>query len=97
MSLEQYILVFLVTAFAGMYGLIFGGGGFLVLPTLFLLGIDPKVAVATNQLGSIGEMIVGSWIFIKNKKINLHSFLLSMPSKNFIKGLFGKMEFYYDL
>lgn len=70
MALQEYILVFLVTTFAGMYGLIFGGGSFLTLPTLFLLGIDPKVAVATNQLGSIGQMLTGSWIFIKNKKVN---------------------------
>ncbi len=69
MSIEQYILVFLVTTFAGMYGLIFGGGSFLTLPTLFLMGVDPKIAIATNQLGAIGQMITGSWVFIKNKKI----------------------------
>lgn len=69
MNIEQYILVFLVTTFAGMYGLIFGGGSFLTLPTLFLLGVDPKIAIATNQLGAIGQMLTGTWVFVKNKKI----------------------------
>ena len=69
MVLQEYILVFLVTVFAGMYGLIFGGGSFLTLTTLFLLGVDPKVAIATNQLGSTGQMATGSWIFLKNNKV----------------------------
>jgi len=69
MVLQEYILVFLVTSFAGMYGLIFGGGSFLTLPTLFLLGVDPKVAIATNQLGAIGQMMTGSFIFAKKHKI----------------------------
>lgn len=69
-EIEQSILIFLVAAFAGMYGLIFGGGSFLTLPTLFLLGIDPKIAVATNQLGAIGQMITGSWVFFTRDKIN---------------------------
>ncbi|MFC1732442.1 sulfite exporter TauE/SafE family protein [candidate division KSB1 bacterium] len=69
MEIQQYILVFLVTTFAGMYGLIFGGGSFLTLPTLFLMGVDPKIAIATNQLGAIGQMLTGSWIFIKKKKV----------------------------
>lgn len=68
-TFQEHILVFLVASFAGMYGLIFGGGSFLTLPTLFLLGIDPKVAIATNQLGALGQMITGSWVFIKKGKI----------------------------
>ena len=70
MGIEQYILIFLVSTFAGTYALMFGGGSFLTLPTLFLLGVDPKIAIASNQLGAIGQMLTGSWIFIKNKKIN---------------------------
>jgi len=70
MSLQQYILIFLVTTFAGSYAIIFGGGSFLTLTTLFLLGVDPKVAVATNQTGTLGQMLTGSFIFIKHKKTN---------------------------
>lgn len=70
MVIQEYILIFLVSTFAGTYALMFGGGSFLTLPTLFLLGVDPKIAVASNQLGAIGQMLTGSWIFIKNKKIN---------------------------
>jgi uncharacterized membrane protein YfcA len=69
MGIQEYILVFLVTTFAGMYGLIFGGGSFLTLPTLFLMGIDPKIAVATNLIGTFGQNITGSWIFLKNRKV----------------------------
>jgi uncharacterized membrane protein YfcA len=70
MEIEQYILIFLVSTFAGTYALMFGGGSLLTLPTLFLLGVDPRIAIASNQLGAIGQLIAGSWVFIKNKKIN---------------------------
>ncbi|MCK5613330.1 sulfite exporter TauE/SafE family protein [Candidatus Pacearchaeota archaeon] len=70
MILQEYILVFLITTLAGIYGLIFGGGSHLTLPFLFLLGIDPKIAIATNQVGAIGQLSTGSYVFIKNKKIH---------------------------
>ncbi len=70
MILQEYILVFLITTLAGIYGLIFGGGSHLTLPFLFLLGIDPKVAIATNQFGALGQLFTGSYVFIKNKKIH---------------------------
>ncbi len=80
MVLQEYILVFLITSFAGMYGLIFGGGSFLTLPTLFLLGVDPKVAIATNHLGGIGQTMTGSWIFLKNHKIYRDIFTWVAPA-----------------
>lgn len=70
MEIQQYILVFLVTTFAGSYAIIFGGGSFLTLTTLFLLGVDPKIAVATNQCGTLGQMLTGSTFFITKKKTN---------------------------
>ena len=53
----EYILIFLVSTFAGTYALMFGGGSFLTLPTLFLLGVDPKIAIASNQLDHAGHRI----------------------------------------
>lgn len=80
MDFQELFLVFFVSTFAGIYGLIFGGGSFLTLPTLFLLGIDPKVAVATNQLGAIGQMMTGGWVFYKNHKINWDVVKLVAPA-----------------
>lgn len=79
MGIQEYMLIFLVSTFAGTYALMFGGGSFLTLPTLFLLGVDPKIAVASNQLGAIGQMLTGSWIFYKNKKINFEVIKLVAP------------------
>jgi hypothetical protein len=70
MNILQYILIFVVTTFAGSYAIIFGGGSFLTLTALFLMGVDPKVAVATNQFGTVGQMITGSFIFSKHKTTN---------------------------
>lgn len=70
MILQDYIFVFLITTLAGIYGIIFGGGSQITLPFLFLMGIDPKVAIATNQVGVVGQLSAGSSVFIKNKKIH---------------------------
>jgi len=70
MSLEQFILIFAVTTFAATYGIMFGSGSFVILPTLFLLGVDPKVAIASNLTAALAQLIAGFLQFYRYKKIH---------------------------
>lgn len=70
MPIEQQIIVYLFTTLGASYGIAFGGGSFVVLPVLFLLGVDPKVAVATNVAAAVGQLITGAIMFGRHKKIH---------------------------
>lgn len=70
MPFEQLILIFGVATIGATYGIMFGSGGFVILPTLFLLGVDPKVAIASNLVGVVAQLIVGFFEFYHYKKIN---------------------------
>lgn len=68
----EYLILFLATAFGATFGLIFGGGSFVVFPLLFQFGVDPKVAVATNLVAAIAQLVTGSVIFSKKGKIDFN-------------------------
>jgi len=70
MPIEQQIIVYLFTVLGSSYGIAFGGGSFVVLPVLFLLGVDPKMAVATNVLAAVGQLITGAIMFGTHRKIH---------------------------
>lgn len=70
MTLEIFILIFAVTTFAATYGIMFGSGSFVILPTLFLLGVDPKVAIASNLTAALAQLITGFLEFYHYKKIH---------------------------
>ena len=70
MSLEQQIIIFLFTTLGGSFGIAFGGGSFVVLPILFLMGIDPKIAVATNVAAVVAQLLTGAIIFGRHKKVH---------------------------
>ncbi len=66
----EYLILFLATTFGATFGLIFGGGSFVVFPLLFQFGVDPKVAVATNLVAAIAQLVTGSLIFSKKGKVD---------------------------
>jgi uncharacterized membrane protein YfcA len=70
MPFEQQIIIYLFTVLGSSFGIAFGGGSFVVLPVLFLLGVDPKIAVATNVVAAVAQLATGGLIFAKNKKIH---------------------------
>jgi len=70
MPIEQQLIVYLFTTLGSSYGVAFGGGSFVVLPVLFLLGVDPKIAVATNVTAAIAQLITGAVMFSRHKKIH---------------------------
>ncbi len=79
MPFEQLSLIFLFTAFAGSFGIAFGGGSFLVLPILFLMGVDPKIAVATNVVAVVAQLLTGAIIFGRQKKVHFKLASKVMP------------------
>lgn len=70
MPIEQQLIVYLFATIGSSFGIAFGGGSFLVLPMLFLLGVDPKIAIATNIITIIAQLITGATIFGRHKKIH---------------------------
>jgi len=70
MPLEHLIIIFLVSAFASVYGVMFGGTGFLIMPMLFMLGVDPKVAIASSIVSGMGSILSSGFVFYRGKKIN---------------------------
>ena len=79
MSFEQLLLIFGVTTFASTFSIIFGGGSFIIFPTLFLLGIDAKIAVATNLVGALAQVLTGSVFFNKRHKIHFNIVKIVIP------------------
>jgi len=70
MSIDQSLLVFFFTTLGASYGIMFGGGSFMVFPILFLIGIDPKIAIATNIAAAIAQLATGIVVFSRHKKIH---------------------------
>jgi len=70
MPIEQHLLIFIFTTIGASYGIAFGGGSFMVLPVLFLLGVDPKIAIATNITAAIAQLVTGAFIFGRHKKVH---------------------------
>ncbi|MBN2087546.1 sulfite exporter TauE/SafE family protein [Candidatus Peregrinibacteria bacterium] len=70
MIFDHFFLVLAVTTLASIFSIMFGGGSFILFPTLFLLGIDAKVVVATNLTAVLAQLITGTIVFNKKKKVN---------------------------
>jgi len=63
------LLVSLIGLVTGFFDSLIGAGGLLSVPSLVFLGFPPKVAIATDRFGSIGQAIVATIKFWKSKKI----------------------------
>ena len=46
--------IFAVCALSGFIGSLMGGGGFISVPLMILMGLSPHVALAANRAGSMG-------------------------------------------
>ena len=70
------ILALLIGLAAGFVGSIAGGGGFISIPGLLLLGISPSGAVATTKFGALGLSAGGLWGYRKKVSWNVALVLL---------------------
>ncbi len=62
------ILVFLATSFVGV---VTGSNSLIAVPVMFQVGVDPKVAVATNMFGLVFMSIGGTIPFLKRGTIDI--------------------------
>jgi uncharacterized protein len=66
----QEILIFITGLIAGFLGATVGGGGFLSIPILILLGFTPQASIALNKVGDIGTFISAVSKYYKSQKID---------------------------
>jgi len=66
-----YALMVLVVVFflTSVIGVVTGSNSLIAVPVMFQLGIDPKIAVATNMFGLVFMSIGGTIPFVRQKKI----------------------------
>ncbi|MBK9527626.1 MAG: sulfite exporter TauE/SafE family protein [Acidobacteria bacterium] len=66
-----YALIILVAVFflTSLIGVVTGSNSLIAVPVMFQLGIDPKVAVATNMFGLVFMSIGGTIPFVRQKKM----------------------------
>ncbi len=71
MPLIDLFIIFGATFIASLSSVFVGGGSFITLPVLFLLGVNPKMAIATNYLASVFQFLTSGTVFWKSNKIKL--------------------------
>ena len=70
MDLMSLFLIFIIGFFSAIIGITVGSSDFIRIPLLVMLGLPPKVAVASNKVGAILKNIVGIYKYGKTKHIN---------------------------
>jgi uncharacterized membrane protein YfcA len=63
MTISQWILLSAVGVASGFINSLAGGGSFLSLPALFLVGVSPLCANATSTLALLPGQIASSWVY----------------------------------
>jgi uncharacterized membrane protein YfcA len=88
---ELLLLLASVALLAGFFDAIAGGGGLLTLPTLFLAGVDPLAAVATNKFQAASATVSATAAFARKGMIHWRSGL-PMAIAAFIGGALGAVS-----
>ena len=85
---EVSVNAFLLLGLGGLVGILSGmfgvGGGFLMTPLLFFIGIPPAVAVATEANQIVASSFSGALAHLKRKTVDLNMGLILL-----IGGLLG--------
>lgn len=68
-KLLPYLIVFFVGTITGFVDSTVGGGGMISIPALIFLGLPPQIAVATDRLGTVGQVISAFPKYFQSKKI----------------------------
>lgn len=70
MTLYAIIILIAVFFLTSVVGVVTGSNSLIAVPAMFQLGIDPKVAVATNMFGLVFMSIGGTIPFLRQGKID---------------------------
>ena len=69
-KLSLILMLFVVAVLAGFIDAIAGGGGLLTLPALFIAGVNPVAAIATNKFQAASATVSATSAFAKKGMIN---------------------------
>ncbi|MFQ6574972.1 TSUP family transporter [Pseudomonas sp. UM16] len=80
-----------VALMAGFFDAIAGGGGLITLPVLFVAGIDPLAAIATNKFQAASATVSATYAFTRKGMIDWTSGL-PMAAMSFAGGALGALS-----
>ncbi len=83
--LFTFLIGFCASIVSGIAG---GGAGFVVIPLLILLGLDPKIAAATSTLGAIGMGIGTLSRFSKSREL-IRPHIIPFTVISLVSGVLG--------
>ncbi len=69
MAMEALILLIVIFFLTSVVGVVTGSNSLIAVPAMFQVGIDPRVAVATNMFGLVFMAVGGTIPFIRQRKI----------------------------
>ena len=69
MAIEALILLIVIFFLTSVVGVVTGSNSLIAVPAMFQVGIDPKVAVATNMFGLVFMAVGGTIPFVRQRKI----------------------------
>jgi hypothetical protein len=69
MTANALIILIIVFFLTSLVGVVTGSNSLITVPVMFQLGIDPKVAIATNMFGLVFMSVGGAIPFIRQGKI----------------------------
>lgn len=69
MALSSLIILIIVFFLTSLIGVVTGSNSLIAVPAMFQVGIDPKVAVATNMFGLVFMSIGGTIPFVRQGRI----------------------------
>lgn len=75
----DFIIVFVAYFFGGIVDAVCGGGGLIVLPALFAVGVPAHVAVGTNQVSVLPGIVTSVAKFHKSGKIDVKNVIYAVP------------------
>lgn len=90
-DLSLLLVLGTVALLAGFFDAIAGGGGLITLPVLFIAGLDPLAALATNKFQAASATASATWAFARRGMLDWNSGL-PMALMAFVGGALGALS-----
>lgn len=90
-DLSLLLVLGAVALLAGFFDAIAGGGGLITLPVLFIAGLDPLAALATNKFQAASATASATWAFARRGMLDWNSGL-PMALMAFVGGALGALS-----
>jgi uncharacterized membrane protein YfcA len=88
LEFSDYLIAFILIAFAGFVDSIAGGGGLITVPTYLFLGLPPQSLLGTNKLVSTVGASLAVWRYSKARAIHWQKFKWPILT-SFVASIFG--------